>query len=214
VRKDDAKPWVRAIGRRWRGCDEFRRRVEFAGGEQREEKEEERWLLRVLKDEDDVAASAASSRARPRARRVSTRAKRRDSAGRCRSPLAARPLPACPTARERPAPAAAARRPTLEAARPGPGAPSAAWWQPTPAPPRAPRLGRPQQQHPPRPSIRRRRHGREERGRAGSSSPAPAPFRFAPPPLRTRGATTPRRPPVRRLHFAGASGKLVEVHCS
>ncbi|XP_066356855.1 predicted GPI-anchored protein 58 [Miscanthus floridulus] len=41
---------------------------------------------------------------------------------------------------------------------------------------------------------------------AGSSSPAPAPFRFAPPPLRTRGATTPRRPPIRRLHFAGASG--------
>ena len=68
MRKDDAKPWVRAIGRRWRGRDEFRRRVEFAGGEQREEKEEERRLLRVLKDVDGVAASVASSRARPHAR--------------------------------------------------------------------------------------------------------------------------------------------------
>ena len=68
MRKDDAKPWVRAIGRRWRGRDEFRRRVEFAGDEQREEKEEERRLLRVLKDEDDVTALAASSRARPHPR--------------------------------------------------------------------------------------------------------------------------------------------------
>ena len=31
-------------------------------------KEEERWVLRVSKDEDDVVASAASSRAWPRAR--------------------------------------------------------------------------------------------------------------------------------------------------